>query len=348
MQRYKIVFIHCILWMFIIIPVVFVPHPVAQTKIMYLLRLYLPLMMCLAFYLNYFWIMPSYYLKRRMNTYLLINICIVLLFSYLNHLSVMHLHQMEADMGFTPPRVNRMFNPANVFFFIMRDIAPITLAVVVATLLRLSIRWQKAEKARAEAETQKAEAELQNLRNQINPHFLLNTLNNIYALVSFDSEKAQRAILALSDMLRQMLYGAKGHSVSLKDEMTFVENYIKLMRLRMSDNIKIDFKIDIAGHEDMQVAPFILISLVENAFKHGVSTTKPCFVSMSVIACRKELIFEITNSNFPKTDSDKSGHGIGLEQVQKRLDLAYNGRYVWTKGVDETGNVYSSKIEIFM
>lgn len=149
-------------------------------------------------------------------------------------------------------------------------------------------------------------------------------------------------------MLRQMLYGAKGHSVSLKDEMTFVENYIKLMRLRMSDNIKIDFKIDIAGHEDMQVAPFILISLVENAFKHGVSTTKPCFVSISVIACKKELIFEITNSNFPKTDSDKSGHGIGLEQVQKRLDLAYNGRYVWTKGVDETGNVYSSKIEIFM
>ncbi|MGN1376677.1 MAG: sensor histidine kinase [Prevotella sp.] len=347
-QKYKIVFFHFLFWMFIMIPVVFVPHPVAQNTTMYMLRLYLPLMMCLSFYLNYLWIMPAYYLKGHIKTCLLINIVIILLFSILNHWAVMHLHHLEAQMGYAPPRVTKAINPGNLFFFIIRDIVPITLSVVVATLLRLSIRWQKAEKARTEAEAQKAEAELQNLRNQINPHFLLNTLNNIYALVNFDTNKAQRAILALSNMLRQMLYGAQGRDVSLKDEIDFIENYIKLMRLRLSDNVKIDFNIDTAGHEDVRIAPFILISLVENAFKHGISTTMPSFVSLSVVANDKQRIFEITNSNYPKNDTDKSGHGIGLEQVQKRLDLAYSGRYKWTRGVDKEANVYRSRIEIFV
>ena len=95
------------------------------------------------------------------------------------------------------------------------------------------------------------------------------------------------------------------------------------------------------------MAPFIIISLVENAFKHGVSTTEPSFISISITAGDGKIVCEITNSNHPKSSSDKSGHGIGLEQVARRLDLAYAGRYEWRRGVDKQSNVYFSKIIIY-
>ena len=188
---------------------------------------------------------------------------------------------------------------------------------------------------------------MRNLRNQINPHFLLNTLNNIYALISFDQDKAQKAVLSLSAMLRKMLYGTQQSAVTLKNETEFIRNYIDLMRLRISKDVKIT--VDISEPEDINVriAPFILISLVENAFKHGISPVNPSFVSVKINADREKIVCEIKNSNYPKTDADKSGHGIGLNQVARRLDLAYKEKYEWVKGTDEKQEIYYSKITIY-
>ena len=209
------------------------------------------------------------------------------------------------------------------------------------------MRWHKAETERREMEMKKTEAELSNLRNQINPHFLLNTLNNIYALISFDTDKAQRAVLSLSALLRKMLYGGKDNSASLKDEVDFIRNYVELMKLRLSKNVNIDLSVDVPGSDHIRVAPFIFISLVENAFKHGISATNHSFVFIYIKYEAGKIICDIRNSNYPKDDTDKSGHGIGLEQVAKRLELAYPGKYEWQKGLDEHENIYYSKITIY-
>ncbi len=232
-----------------------------------------------------------------------------------------------------------------VFTIIGRHALPLFLSAIVAVLLRLAQRWQMAENGRKEMEIQKTEAELRNLRNQINPHFLLNTLNNIYALISFDQEKAQKAVLSLSALLRQMLYENK-KAIILRDETEFLKNYIDLMRIRVSRNVKIDVNFSLPPQKEVYIAPFIFISLVENAFKHGVSNSHPCFISIDISSDGEKVVCEIKNSNFPKSNSDQSGHGIGLEQVAKRLEASYKDKYEWSRGVDEN-NVYISKIILY-
>ena len=125
--------------------------------------------------------------------------------------------------------------------------------------------------------------------------------------------------------------------------MQFLENYISLMRIRLPQHVEVRFTQDIAN-PDKKVAPLILISLVENAFKHGVSPTEQSFIHIDVVQQASSLTVKIENSNHPKTERDRSGHGIGLQQVQKRLDLSYPGHYQWEKGV--SGATYYSHIAI--
>lgn len=129
-----------------------------------------------------------------------------------------YIHIREMEAGWTPPQHER-FTKMSVFLLLtIRNGCSFAFSAAVGTLLCLAMKWQKAEAARREMEIQKTEAELKNLRNQINPHFLLNTLNNIYALISFDQTKAQKAVLSLSALLRQMLYGTQKNSITLKEE----------------------------------------------------------------------------------------------------------------------------------
>ena len=213
----------------------------------------------------------------------------------------------------------------------------------VATAIVLAQRWEHNEKARREAEAARTDAELKTLRNQINPHFLLNTLNNIYALTAFDAPKAQEAIQELSKMLRHLLYDYEQPTVPLKDEVEFLENYINLMKIRLPESVEVDYQLSIANLQ-VPVAPMIFISLVENAFKHGVSPTEPSFIHIRIEADQQQIACDIQNTNHPKTASDHSGHGIGLKQVQRRLDLAYPGRYIWQRGTSEDQKTYCSKI----
>ena len=179
-----------------------------------------------------------------------------------------------------------------------------------------------------------------NLRNQINPHFLLNTLNNIYALTAFDTTKAQNAIQELSKMLRHILYDYQQPTVPLKDEAEFLENYVKLMKIRLPQSVEVRSEFNIQNAQQ-SVAPMIFISLVENAFKHGVSTTEPSFVHINISDDNDTIVCNIKNSNFPKPASDDSGHGIGLKQVLRRLELAYPDNYTW-----ENGKTYHSVIRL--
>jgi sensor histidine kinase YesM len=244
------------------------------------------------------------------------------------------------------------------FFFYVRDLINCGIFATAATCIALAQRWfwadnarKYAETARVRAEADRTEAELKSLRSQINPHFLLNTLNNIYALTAMDTYRAQNAIQQLSKMLRHMLYDNMQDAVNLQDEIQFLENYVNLMKIRLPNSVDVTFQ-KIVPDADIKVAPLIFISLFENAFKHGVSLTEPSFIRILIKAdaspdgTEKQLICSIENSYFPKPEQDRSGHGIGLEQVQRRLDLLYPDRYVWEKGTDSDGKTYYSKITI--
>ena len=221
------------------------------------------------------------------------------------------------------------------------------LVVGLSVAIRMSQRLHKLQEAKKDAERIRTDAELKNLRNQLNPHFLLNTLNNIYALIAFDPEKAQTAVGELSKHLRHALYDNQKRFVPLYKEVEFIKNYIELMKIRVTNNVKIDTSINIDNDDSTPIAPLIFISLIENAFKHGISQAGDGEISIAMSNDGDKIICEIINTNHPKHDNDKSGSGIGLEQVAKRLELMYPGRYDWQKGIDSDTNKYFSKIILY-
>lgn len=163
--------------------------------------------------------------------------------------------------------------------------------VFLATVVHLSLQWREAVAARREAELGRREAELKNLKNQVNPHFLLNTLNNIYALTTFDTEKARLAIMELSQLLRYVLYDNQADKVPLYKEADFLRSYVELMRIRLPESVEIRVELDVPRTDEPTVAPLIFISLVENAFKHGVSPTLPSFIHIHLFVKEGVICF---------------------------------------------------------
>ena len=227
----------------------------------------------------------------------------------------------------------------------LRDILNFIFAIIVAYYIRSREHIAQLQQLRQQAETAQRDAELRSLRNQISPHFLLNTLNNIYALAGISTERTKDAIMQLSKMLRHMLYDNQAELVTLSSEVEFIRSYVDLMRLRQAQNVKVETLFNIKPGGDTMVAPLLFISLVENAFKHGVSANEPCMISIKMTENEESIICDISNSNHPKQSNDRSGHGVGLELVQQRLDMVYPDRYSWIKGVGADG-LYHSIMEI--
>ncbi len=338
MNKKAIIFLHVALWAIMFLGPLSFMRGRDVTFSQYLVFCMSPLLMMVVFYLNYFWLTPRYFVTGKRSYYWIVNTIIVITLGVI-------LHNWMSFFAPPHPRYQRMLETFDIIFFILRDIFNLVVVVAVSTTVALAMRWHHSEEARLKAEAAQADAELKNLRSQINPHFLLNTLNNIYALTAIDQTRAQNAIQQLSKMLRHMLYDNQEAEVVLKDELQFMENYVSLMKIRLSNDVDVTLIEDIQKPQ-IKIAPLLFISLVENAFKHGISPTEPCFVHINVTQKDNILAVVIENSNFPKTQGDRSGHGIGLQQVQRRLDLAYPGRYVWTKGVSDDGKIYSSKIRI--
>lgn len=299
----------------------------------------IPTILCLLFYINYFILVPRFLFKKEFSYFLIINLILILIAGNgIRWYNDMHLFQMPM------PKPERPLPPR--FFFYLRDIGSMCFTVGVCVAIRLSIRWKETEEAWNEAVKSRTEAELKNLRSQLNPHFLLNTLNNIYALISFDTEKAQQAVQELSKLLRYVLYDNQQMFVPLQKEVDFICNYIELMRIRVSAQVDIRTQFDIKPQSQTPIAPLLFISLIENAFKHGISPTSPSFISINISENNKQICCLIKNSNFPKSEADKSGSGIGLEQVRKRLELVYPGHYEWKIELSEDKKEYRSFIRI--
>ena len=189
---------------------------------------------------------------------------------------------------------------------------------------------------------EKAKTELMHLKSQVNPHFFFNMLNNLYGLVDKDSKKAQELILKLSGMMRYSIYDGEKDTVLLSEEITYLENYIELHKMRYHKVIDVQFNIE-TNANDYEIMPLLFIILLENAFKHGVENLREnAYVHINLVAHNNEVTFEIEN-NFDTTE-DKQESGIGLKNLKRRLELVYPKNHTLT--MSKIDNIYSAKLNI--
>lgn len=195
-------------------------------------------------------------------------------------------------------------------------------------LLRFTFEWFKTQKQKADLINQNQASELALLRNQINPHFLLNTLNNIYSLVYKKDDKAPDAVMKLSEILHYMLYRSNTEKVILDNEIKYLKSFIELQQLRLGNNEFVSFIIH-GSASGRTIAPMLLMPFLENAFKHGDRQTRYPDIIIELKMNPREIEFFCKNyvSSYPNKAKDETG-GIGLHNIQRRLELLYPGKYI--------------------
>jgi len=342
MNRHLAGMCHIALWAFLFLSPLTYWRGTGFNGLHYLMTCMQPLFLMIVFYLNYLVLAPKLFVAGKHRYDLLINVVLLTAMGVTLHYWMIYTNEIYGNHA-----IRRTYDLLGTISYIVRDSLNLAVFAAGATALALARQWVSTDQKLKEAEAARAQAELKNLRNQINPHFLLNTLNNIYALTAISAERAQEAIMELSKMLRHMLYEYQQPTVPLKDEVDFIRNYVSLMKLRLPASVDVVFTVN-CKECDLHISPMLIISLVENAFKHGISPTEPSFVHIEVFIDKpkREVTFDIRNSNFPKTEQDRSGHGIGLQQVERRLKLIYPGKHTWEKGLTDDGKTYFSKITI--
>lgn len=194
-----------------------------------------------------------------------------------------------------------------------------------------------------EAERQNLEAQLAYLRYQVNPHFYMNTLNNIHALVDIDPERAKASIVELSKLMRYVLYEGNNKLTSLSREVQFLHNYVRLMSMRYSGNVRISLDVP-ETLPDSMLPPLLLVIFVENAFKHGISYRNKSFVEISLKPQADRLLFDCRNSRQQNTQDENMKGGVGLSNVRRRLDLLFPGNY--TLDIKEQEDTYAVHLDI--
>lgn len=253
-----------------------------------------------------------------------------------------HSSEMRPPLPYRHPNRRQPMPPRmqpNTITFINLTIA--ILLIGFNLTIKLFIKSLRDEEVMKDLEHQKLESELQYLKYQLNPHFFMNTLNNIHALIDIDSRKAKTSIIELSKLMRYVLYESNKDYIELTKEITFLQNYIELMRLRFTEslNIQTDFPLIVP---EVKIPPLLLISLLENTFKHGVSYREASFIHICLKIDDGSLIFKCSNSKH-RTKKDEH-HGVGLENVKKRLQLLFGNNYTYT--VNENENEYNVSLNI--
>lgn len=231
-----------------------------------------------------------------------------------------------------PKNHDKHHNPHN-------SLTPPDIARMIIVLMMIGVdlgfvAWTNGQKLQQRLlllEKQNLKQELEQLRYQINPHFFMNTLNNIHVLVDIDQEMAKRAIIELSGLMRHALYNSSESVTPLQNEIEFLRQYISLMKLRFDNHLSLKYDLPDAPSFNIVTPPLLFATFIENAFKHGISYQTPSFINISlgVDNDKKEIHFRCENSRNITTqkNTNTEKHGIGLSNVRKRLDLQYGNDY---------------------
>ncbi len=268
------------------------------------------------FYLNYLVLIPLFLDKKRYGIYAIAIVIAIILYGFAKYGVALCFKQFllmrvkEGDVSFGSYFAGTLF-PSLIFLFL-------------STALKFTVDWFLNERIQRDLENQRLTAELAFLKSQINPHFLFNSLNSIYSLAYQRSETTPEAILKLSEIMRYMLYECNDNKVSLVKEIQYLHNYIDLQKIRFGEKAFIDFKVE-GNIENQQIVPLLLIAFIENAFKHGVANNPLAPIRLLIDVDEAHLHFYVHNKKH--THNRDAMGGIGLNNVRRRLNLLYPGKY---------------------
>lgn len=310
-------------------------------------QVFLVVLLISVFYTNASFTVPKILLQGRNYLFLLIVILggiffygLIIYFEQFTLYSEKMHFVFSPDKPFDPNR--KRWLPGDVFQMMLYLVS-----IGLSTSLALVQKWQTDETLRRELDRQRINTELSYLKAQINPHFFFNTLNNIYALTNLDVKKAQEALLKLSRMMRYVLYENQKNETLLSKEVKFIEDYIELMKLRMTEKVKLKVEIDIPKH-DLVIAPMLILPFLENCFKHGVSSQHESEILIKLEVMGNTVFFETRNHLFPTSQESPEAHenGIGLANTQRRLSLIYPDKHRLKFGKDDSKMEYCVNLTI--
>lgn len=267
-------------------------------------------------YCNLLYFYPYFFFKKKYFSYGFYIFILTILIGFINSKVELKIREVRG-----------LDNTELAFNYFIRQTVMAVRYLLTTFLLKSTVDFYEQKEKIKRIELEKNIAELSFLKAQMNPHFLFNTLNNLYALIIEKSDKSGECVLKLADILKYLLSEGKEDKVSLKKELQLLENYIDLEKLR-----KPDADVTFTNHcanENQQITPLLLLPFVENAFKHGLNTvSKNGFIHLTIKAKEKILVLSIENNIPPTTNAQAvESHGIGIENVKKRLELLYPNRY---------------------
>ena len=286
-------------------------------------------------------IAPIFMLKHRYRIYLVCNILLVvgtfwLVDIYEDYNSIQPIIELPHDGA--PHKAS--FTDLEMYWNVILGF----FMVGANTGIKLMYQSIRDEQKMEQLKRQNLQAEMDYLKYQINPHFFMNTLNNIHALIDIDAETAKNTVIELSKMMRYVLYDSGSEKISLANDIQFLKNYIELMRIRYTDaiDIRVDHPENLSEH--VAIPPLLLIVFVENAFKHGISYNRPSFIHLNLEVEGDKVVAHFRNSIHPQLKK-KPTAGIGLENVRKRLELIYGSKN-YTLDIREENDTYHVKLII--
>jgi len=280
-----------------------------------------------AVYFNIYFLIPKFLLTKR---YILFFILL-----FVSAISFTLILRLDSYFVIIPTLYSNEFLDSyyKVGFFrisyLISHFVSIYMVVVGAAFIKLLMQWYNSKQQNQLLRSENLETELKFLKSQIHPHFLFNTLNNLYALTLKKSDKAPETVLKLSELLDFMLYDCNASKIYLDKELQLVKSYIDLEKLRYSDDLAIQFEV--AGEiSKVEIAPLLILPFIENCFKHGISEKIDgswIKISLDVQDNSMKLVVENSRSTNPQGDPNGYKEGIGIENVRRRLQLLYPGNH---------------------
>ncbi|WP_255486994.1 sensor histidine kinase [Mucilaginibacter sp. SP1R1] len=331
------VFWHLLFWMGIISLFIYLAHNDSELTTRELLIIFLlyPTINISLFYINFLIYIPKFLDKKRYWAYAFFIVVTIIIYGLgkysvgLMYKDVVLTHMKGKSISFISYFISTVFTSL-IFVFL-------------STALKFTTDWFLNERIQRDLENQRLSAELAFLKSQINPHFLFNSLNSIYSLAYQRSETTPEAILKLSEIMRYMLYECNDNKVDLSKELQYLHNYIDLQKIRFGNKAFIDFKV-MGDVTSQQIVPLLLIAFIENAFKHGVANDITCPIKLLINVDESKLHFYIQNKKH--THNRDAAGGIGLNNVQRRLNLLYPEKHILN--IRDEADTYTCELSIVL
>ncbi|WP_179334539.1 sensor histidine kinase [Winogradskyella costae] len=296
------------------------------------------LMNPILFYVNYLVFVPYILLKRKLFFYIVASILFLALYNYVSE--VLITNPIRNEFRNMEMRPNRPGGP-----FGIRHAIPVVFSLTIFLLggiFSLVVDFYKRDRLSKELENEQKEIKLQFLRNQLNPHFLFNSLNSIYALVRSKSDDAPEAVITLSELMRYMLYEAGNEQVTLEKEINYIKNYIALQRLRLKNTEAV--KLNIKGEtRNLKIYSLLLISFIENAFKYGTDYKGNTHIDIKIVVDNNTLSLNVENIIGLYKRDDKNS-GVGLENIKNQLNYLYKNNHELT--IEEDKSYYRVRLTL--